>query len=362
MKCLLFYASFGDGHVQVARALRASLEQDYHAEVVMMDPFRSTNQRLARLNEQIFELSTAMSPKLYGLSYDLTKNYSKNHPLWKMLAQLSRKAAWRALSEYEPDIVIQLFPDHALAKTPKTVEPMISVVLTDYAIHSRWFHRAVDLYVLPSSSAELESIRFRDARASTIVTGIPIRDQFAPASVVRSEKQRSIVISAGGRGVFPNLEDVVQLVLITFPQYRLIVLCGRNERMRTRMKEYASRCAAEGRVDAVGFTDDIASYFQNAAFVIGKAGGVSSAECMACGTPVIFFKPLPGQELENARSIEREGAGIVVKNLANLKATFASWTMEREEDMRRRALMLGRPHAARDAAGAIVRAWIERNI
>ncbi|WP_245630177.1 MGDG synthase family glycosyltransferase [Alicyclobacillus acidiphilus] len=345
----------------MATALKASLEQDFGLDVVMVDPFRTTNRHLAHANEKLFEWTTASAPWLYGLSYYWTRNYSTNHVLWKLLAKLSRRAAWRALVEYSPDIVVQLFPDHALASLPAGVSPLISVVLTDYAVHSRWFHSAVDLYVFPTAAAELDSRRFRSLRAAAHVAGIPIREQFSVQEPHSVEANRSIVISAGGRGVFPDLADVVRIALSHFPEHRVIVLCGRNDAMRSRVSALSASLESGNRVEAIGFTHDVARYFRRATLVIGKAGGVSTAECMACGTPVIFYKPLPGQELENARCIQQEGAGRVVRTIQELSNTLAAWSPSVDEQMRGCAKMLARPHAAREAAGAIVGAWQRRN-
>jgi len=355
MKCLLLYASFGDGHVQVARALSEALTRDLGAEVRAVDTFRQTSALLARINERIFEWTTRYAPALYGWSYDWTRNFSIRHPLWAFLARFSRRAAWRAIHEFHPDVIVQLFPDHALAKLPPGPRPVVAVVLTDFAVHSRWVHANADLVVVPTHEAAAHVRRFRpDVRVE--VGGIPVRDQFRRCALSRLDGARRIVLLTGGRGVFPQYEGVLERLIRHFPDHVIEVMCGRNARMLERVKAFAER-AGHARIHPIGFTDDVASHLQQAEFVIAKAGGVTIAECLASGTPMVFYKPLPGQERENARCIERLGAGRIASTLADLDHLFAHWSEETQGAMRLRAVELGKPGAASYVSSCLARAW-----
>ncbi len=355
MKCLLLYASFGDGHVQVARALSEALTQDLSAEVRAVDTFRQTNPRLAQWNERIFEWSTRYAPALYGWSYDWTKALSIRHPLWALLARFSRAAAWRAIREFQPDVIVQLFPDHALAKLPDGLRPFVAVVLTDFAVHSRWVHASADLVVVPTNEAALDVRRLRgDVRVE--VGGIPIRRQFRQCVLPRSDGEHRIVLLTGGRGVFPQYEGVLERLAQHFPQHVIEVMCGRNARMMERVRSFAER-AGQARIHPMGFTEDVASHLQRADFVIAKAGGVTIAECLASGTPMVFYKPLPGQERENARCIERLGAGRIASNLGDLDRLFANWSEETQRAMQLRAVELGKPGAASFVSACLAGGW-----
>ncbi|KRW92078.1 MGDG synthase family glycosyltransferase [Alicyclobacillus hesperidum] len=355
MKCILLYGSFGDGHVQVGKAISEVLAQEFGADVEMIDTFRTTNRFVAWFNERVFEWSTRYFPGLYGVSYDWTRNLATTNPLWSLLARFSRKAAWRALQEHRPDIVVQLFPDHALARMPKGIRPFVAVVLTDFSVHSRWFHKGVDLYILPAERAVDESARFTQDKA-VVVAGIPIRRQFSACALMK-QSGRSIVVLTGGRGVFPQFQDVLDRLVGRFPSHTIYVLCGRNQRMFAQVRSFAeARCVAE-RIVPVGFTEQLAAYLQQADFVMTKAGGVTVAECLACGVPMVFFRPLPGQERENANCVARMGAGLIVHSLRELEATLAILSDEVIAQLARRARENGRPAAAWTAAYRIVDAW-----
>lgn len=354
MKCLLLYASFGDGHAQVAAALKRVLSEQYEADVHEVDTFRQTSTALAKLNEWIYETTTRYVPFLYGLSYDVTKTFHPRHPLWRVLAWLSRPATWRIVQSYEPDVVIQLFPDHALAKLPEMAnKPLLVTVLTDYAVHSRWFHDNVDIYLFPSERTREEASPFLTEKSKAVVTGIPIREQFSMCSLTSAQQDAFVAISTGGRGVFPDLEAVIACLLDECRERRVIVLCGRNERMRRVVESFKMKHPCGELVEAVGYTTEMASYIQRASFVIAKAGGVSTAELLASGTPIVFYRPLQGQELDNARLVEQTGAGVVVRHVRQLRHVVRQWTPEVEAQIRAACIANGRPYAALEAAYVI---------
>ncbi|UNO47634.1 MGDG synthase family glycosyltransferase [Alicyclobacillus acidoterrestris] len=358
MRVLLLYGSFGDGHRQVARAIEDVLVEVYGAHVSVVDPFRQTNRLVAAFNEWLYETLTAHAPFVYGWSYNWTRTLSPKHVLWKLLALFSRRATWAELRAHQPDVVVQLFPDHALVKYPRDLSksPLLVTVLTDYALHSRWFHANVDLYLLPVDQMVAKAAPFLSGRDQIFVTGIPIRAPFSACRVDSAVPHGMIVISAGGRGVFPDLWFVVRSLLEAFPDSQVAVLCGRNEAMRKRIEAWSQRLS-ETRLIAIPFTDDVASYVQRAAFVVAKAGGISISECLASGKPMLFFKPQPGQEQHNAHVVTELGAGRVAYTRQEFQTILAQYRGASLAEMARAAIANAHPDAAIRAASAIVQMW-----
>ena len=54
--------------------------------------------------------------------------------------------------------------------------------------------------------------------------------------------------------------------------------------------------------------------------MVTKAGGITTAECLARGTPMALLKPVPGQETANARYFQREGAAVIIPRMADVPA------------------------------------------
>lgn len=362
-RILLLYASFGDGHVQVANALEAALRYDSDVNLIRVDCFRATNRLFAAFSEFIYEKLTRWLPALYGLSYTATARLHVDHFLWSFLAFFTRKATWQALEEYEPDLVLQVFPDHALRKLPENLskKPQIGVILTDFSVHSRWFHSSVDFYVVPSERLIDEVRKFVNSEIPVLATGIPLRIQFnshsqlknADLPRLRSVPRPYVVILTGGRGVFPDLIHVIQTVLHSRLSYDVCVLCGRNDYMRQRVQRVF---AQNPRVHAIGYVDSVANWLKWAEFAIVKAGGITVSECLAMGCPMVFYRPLAGQEGHNAKQCEKMGTGFVVKNIRKLEETLQMFEVQGLSSYRSACQLAGRP----DATNAVVAEVLHR--
>ena len=68
----------------------------------------------------------------------------------------------------------------------------------------------------------------------------------------------------------------------------------------------------------LGFTDEMPQLMQAADVVITKAGGVSLAECLACGANILIYHPLPGQEQGNTAFLQREYDAAAVTDIRQL--------------------------------------------
>lgn len=350
---LLFYASFGDGHKQVAAALKTELEQR-GASVAELDCFRAGNRMVATVSESVYEWTTRYWPSAYGASYRLTANVSPNSRFWALLSATSRRAALAALREHKPSAVIQLFPDHALSTLPAGLpKPHLSVVLTDYSVHSRWFHRGVDTYFLPSETVVRAARRYMTDRAEVVVSGIPIRPGFGHCNRVRDPKSFVIdtpyvVLATGGRGVFPDLSLAITAIRRALPEHAVYVMCGRNSDMLSRVESIGQTVT---RVYGLPFQEDVATWLQRADFAMIKSGGVTVGECLAAGCPAIVYRPQMGQEADNARYLDAANAGVSAYHLDDLERLLRQVRAEgRLAEMVKACALEARPDAAQRVA------------
>ena len=80
-----------------------------------------------------------------------------------------------------------------------------------------------------------------------------------------------------------------------------------------------------------GFTDKIYDYYQVTDLVITKPGGLTVTECLAFGLPMIMVNAIPGQEEENAKFVEKNEAGKLVKDQDDVPATVVALIQDREK-------------------------------
>ena len=247
----------------------------------------------------------------------------------------------RLISEFNPDWVLctHSLPQPRLAKLREKYGFRIAIVITDLHPHLVWLRGEPDFFFVPteSSRAELEQ-RYPASRGVTEIVGIPVAPYFSPSDI----EPTRVLISAGGIGGGP-VRDVAA-ALRHLPA-KVTVVCGRNASLFEELSTWTD-------IDALGQVPQaqMADLIRESHFIVGKPGGLTTFESLACGVPLVMFEPLiiPGQEEDNAAFLEQVGAGIRVSRLDRLEPTCHELleNSPKLELLRRAARQNGIPDAA----------------
>jgi processive 1,2-diacylglycerol beta-glucosyltransferase len=100
-----------------------------------------------------------------------------------------------------------------------------------------------------------------------------------------------------------------------------------------------------------GWTEHMERYLAGADVVVGKSGGLTVAEVLACGRTMLVARTLQGQESFNVRFLERHGLGRFVGDLEALPGHVQDWLADEPalHEAQLRAYATGR----RDGAMAV---------
>ena len=104
------------------------------------------------------------------------------------------------------------------------------------------------------------------------------------------------------------------------------------------------------------FVDQMGTFMTGADCVLGKAGGLTVSESLACGLPLILVDVIPGQETGNANYVVSGNAGVLANDPTEVLEAMAHW-LEKDrlqyQQQAENARRLGRPRAAFDIAEQI---------
>jgi processive 1,2-diacylglycerol beta-glucosyltransferase len=193
------------------------------------------------------------------------------------------------------------------------------------------------------------------------VSGIPVQpgldDQVDRDAVLRRYDLRPdrpiLLISAGAAGG-AYTQTIVQQTLRIRNDFQAIVVCGRNQQLKSQIEGLVA--FQRDRYRVLGYTDDMADLMRTATLFIGKPGGLSSSECMAAGLPMVLIHPIPGQEVRNSDFLLEEGAAVRCnyQTTVGYKIDQLLADPDRVARMAESARRIGRPRAGAQITSAVL--------
>lgn len=272
--------------------------------------------------------------------------------IYNILAARLRKF----VNEYEPDflIVTQMYPNALLSHSIKKgliKQPVIGV-LTDYGVHGVWVRDTTSVYCVSHEEAAEELHQQGIAEERIKVTGIPLVPAFSniptqsQARAYLDLNSGPTVLITGGQCSIGVMDAVKQLLNDDRHQYQILVAAGSNTAAMDDLQQLAKRY--HNRFKLYGWCKDISHLICAADIVIGKPGGLTLSETLACGRPFIATCCLGGQEAHNVQFLQAKKVGLQA-GLDQLPKVLDDLFSNPEllRNMKRNAYQLGRPDAAR---------------
>jgi processive 1,2-diacylglycerol beta-glucosyltransferase len=384
----LLTASVGSGHVRAAQAAAAALRQ--HAEpegaarthdmrIQVFDALEDSSAAFRTLYRDGYLALVRHAPRLVGMLYDGTDR-ARSGPSDPVRRAIQRRALSRfsdRLAAFAPDLVVSTHfltsEWFAWMRRRRVIEcPMVTVV-TDLHPHAIWLHGPCEAVCVSSDSAA--GIVRAAARAECAeVTGIPIDPEFA-RSLTRDDaalaigdardgigggpvdpERRRVLFSTGGCCVGP-VRQMWSSLLDLPHDIEVVAICGHSARAKASLDSLARDRGAEDRVRVIGFTDRMHAWMAASDALVGKPGGLTSAECRARGLPMVIACAVPGQEDRNAHCMERWGCAIRCPSPSDAGAVVRSLMDDRQRlaAMSASALAHAQPHSAQDVAAVVHR-------
>ncbi len=254
-----------------------------------------------------------------------------------------------------PDMIIctQMIPAamvSSLKQRRKLHAPTIGV-LTDFGVHDFWVQPGVDRYCIADDSM-IARFKTSGREADVVATGVPLMPSFAqPLSQAEARRQLqlpdqrpAVLVLGGGLGL--GVDAVAQRLLAPASDAYVMVVSGRNSDAEAKLAALAQRYPTRLRV--CGWTERMDIFMRACDVVVGKPGGVTVAESLACGRPLFATRSLGGQEGFNVDFLERKGVGALVRDyelFEQVQATLAQPDVLAAMQMR--AWALGTRHGAR---------------
>lgn len=371
-KVLILYASYGEGHLQAAKAIRDALQEQGNTRTVMIDLLAESHPWLNEMTRRVYMKSYTHIPHLYGWVYDVTRPMKHNSLFGGFLHSFGRDKIKKLLQKEQPDAVIHTFPFFALPalhhrRLKKTISAPISIptytVITDFDLHRRWVHPGIGRYFVATDDLkqELGSLGIHPGRVS--VTGIPLGRGFRSSLLPSFElyekygldpERPVILVMPGAQGVMPDCDELCRLLLEQHPHAQIALVCGRNSLLKQSMASLFENHKAADRLHLFGFVDQVHELMAIATCLVSKPGGVTLAEAIWAGLPLFLYRPVPGQEKKNARYLQSKGAASIMNDPEEMAAGIIK-LITNPEQLQRSRMAVQRLQTEDPAADSIAR-------
>jgi processive 1,2-diacylglycerol beta-glucosyltransferase len=361
---LILSSAIGSGHMRASAAVVRGVDLlDPEKSCSIVDFPHEVSPGVERLLRDAYLQALKLWPTAYGRLYQSSGTGQPGSYVY-YLRSAGLKTLERLVSSTGAQVLVapHFYGAGVLGSYKEQNPGMFSaVVLTDYVPHPIGVPLNLDLYVVADDAAAENVAKLGVPEERIHPTGIPIDPNFEePADPARKEilhlddDDLPVVLVMGGGLGGGDLEDSVSLLLQASEAMHLVVLCGSNDRSRTRLERLANR---EGQgATFLAFTDRVRELMAAGTVLVTKPGGMSCTEALASRLPQILYHPIPGQEEDNAAAMVRYGAGVMVRETSQiLGQTLKILTSpDHRHEMVEAAKAAHKPHSARSAASLIL--------
>ncbi|MCG3119027.1 MAG: Processive diacylglycerol beta-glucosyltransferase [bacterium] len=240
------------------------------------------------------------------------------------------------------------------------------LLTTDFYTHRANYAKYYAHYFVATEECAVHLKALGAKRKQISITGTPIHPAFSEikerAQCLRAHGlsgDRPIVLQmTGGLGMGP-VEKIFKAVLTVTMPLEVVVVAGRNQELKQRLEQIVPPGGIQHRVKILGLTDRVDELMRVADVLVSKSGGMTTAEALACGVPIVIIDPFPGLEAQNCDFLLENGVAIKNQHLETLpfQLTQLLSDSQRLAQMRSNARRLGNPQAAFDIARKILQ-WV----
>ena len=365
-KVIIFYASYGGGHLSAARSIKENMETNYEdIDVKLIDCMEYVNKTVNKITTKAYSEMAKKAPKTWGRVY------------WKSqkgpLAQISTTSnkilsikLYKLLKDFEPNLIVSTHPFGsqmcAYLKKHGKLNAKIATVMTDYAPHDQWlvFNKYVDYYFVSHDGMKKELHEKGIPNEKIFATGIPLSNKFLlkydKPTILKSfglspDKKTVLFFGGGEFGLGKTQTFKIFKSFVECPEnIQIVAIFKKKKKMKEAFENLVESLNKTDSVKILEYTNQVPELMSISDLVVTKPGGLTTTESLASGLPIVVINPIPGQEEENASYLEKNKVAIWLKKDDNVEAILKDLfsNPEKMQEMKIRARLLAKKNSTKD--------------
>ena len=361
MKIIIFYASYGGGHLNAAKSINEYILENYkNVDIELIDCMKYINKTIEKVTTSAYNEMAKKVPWAWGKIYA----DSQKGPLAHLSSRSNKIMAIKLLKllrEKNADLIISTHPFGSqmcsYLKRKGKINSKIATIMTDFAPHDQWLVGSdfTDYFFVAHDKMKQYLINKNIPEEKIFSTGIPISTRFTKEYDkekllkefnLQPGKQTVLFFGGGEYGLgksktFNIFENLIQ----ANENMQVIAISGKNPEMKKEFENIIEKHNKSNCVKLLSYTNKVPELMSISDLVVTKPGGLTTSESLASHLPMIIINPIPGQEKENAEFLENHGIAVWIKNSNESKMIFELLLSNKEklEDMKKNTSILAKP-------------------
>ena len=365
-KILIFYASYGGGHLSAAKSIQECILNTYKdVDTELIDCMKYVNVTIEKITTAAYREMAKKVPWAWGKIY----SDSQKGPLAHISTRSNKIMAIKLLKllrEKQPDLIISTHPFGSqmcsYLKRKGKITAKIATIMTDFSPHDQWLVGSdyTDYFFVAHDKMK-DYLLSKDIDSSKVfATGIPISNRFLEKHNDKetldefgftSSKPIVLFFGGGEYGLGKNRTlEIFECFVKNFNDIQIITIAGKNEKIKEGFEEIVNKYNRNDTIKILEYTNKVPELMSISNLVVTKPGGLTTSESLACNLPIIVINPIPGQEEENAEFLESKNIAIWLKkdtNIENvLKDLFSN--SDKLEQMKKNTNILAKKYSTKD--------------
>ncbi len=360
-RLLLLFSDTGGGHRSPACAVAQALQDLYDGQVriELVDALADYAPWPFNRLSSIYPYMLRLKGWPWAAGYHLSDGPHRVTLLTSGCWPWVRPALFRLIHDHPADAIVCFHPifNHLILRTLTKIKaktPLITQVVDLATAHAFWFVPEATRCLVPTGESRQRALARGLPAERVLTTGLPVHPRFVTTAQqdTRAVRRRlelepdlpAVLLVGGAEGMGP-LRHISRAVADSGVQAQLVVIAGRNERLRSRL--LAEAWPLPVRVE--GLVHNMHEWMQAADLLVTKAGPSTVSEALVMGLPMVLSGALPGQERPTVDYVVQAGAGIWAPRPGQVASAVRELLTPgtlRLSQMAARARSLARPDAA----------------
>ncbi len=365
-KIIIFYASYGGGHLSAARSIKECIDNNYDSfDSELIDCVKYINKALDIVTTTAYSEMAKKVPNAWGHIY----KQSEKGPLAKISSASNKIMAIKLnklLQEKQPDLIICTHPFASqmcsYLKKKEKLNVKIATILTDFAIHNQWIvgHEYIDYFFVSHLGMKEALIKEGISNDKIYATGIPLSNKFLlkydKSEILKSfglsPNKKTVLFFGGGEFGLGKSQtfNIFKSFVLNNNNIQIVAISGKNGKMKEDFENFVEENHKENSVKILSYTDKVAQLMSISDLVVTKPGGLTTTESLASGLPIVVINPIPGQEEENAEFLEQNEVAIWIKKGDNVEEILNKLFSDPDkmQKMKIRARLMAKRNSTKD--------------